>query len=146
MRPPSGGELAARREWIDDCYAADTVEEIVQRLLARGEPAAKETAEILLTKSPTALKVTLSALRRARRPGPLERVLAQEYRVSCRALTVPDLVEGIRAQVIDKDRDPHWSPATLVEVTDADVERFFTPLGEHELYPAGSDTAAEVAW
>jgi enoyl-CoA hydratase len=132
-RPSPEGELAGRREWIDSCYAADTVEEIIDRLLAHGDPAAKETAETLLTKSPTALKVTLSAMRRARRLGSLERVLDQEYRVSCAFLSAPDLVEGIRAQVIDKDRDPRWSPATLAEVSDADVERFFEPLGEREL-------------
>lgn len=125
VRAAPEGELAGRREWIDSCFASDTVEEIVGRLLAQGEPPAKETAETLLAKSPTALKVTLAALRRARRLGPLERVLEQEYRVSCAALTTPDLVEGIRAQVIDKDRNPRWSPATLTEVTDADVERFF---------------------
>ncbi|MFS8198214.1 enoyl-CoA hydratase/isomerase family protein [Streptomyces sp. CWNU-52B] len=133
VRRAPEGELARQREWIDSCYAADTVEEIVRRLFAHGDPAAKETAETLLGKSPTALKVTLAALRRARRLGTLERVLEQEYRVSCAALSTPDLVEGIRAQVVDKDRDPRWSPATLAEVTDADVERFFAPLGEREL-------------
>ncbi|MET9687027.1 enoyl-CoA hydratase/isomerase family protein [Streptomyces sp. NPDC006514] len=127
---PGPGELADRRGWIDHCYAAATVEEIVERLLGHGEPAAKEAAETILAKSPTALKVTLAALRRAAELGPLERVLAQEFRVSCNGLTAPDLVEGIRAQVIDKDRDPRWSPATLAEVTAADVERFFAPLGE----------------
>ncbi|MGW6732442.1 enoyl-CoA hydratase/isomerase family protein [Streptomyces sp. NPDC055013] len=147
VRQAPPGDLAGRREWIDACFSADTVEDIVQRLLAHGDPAAKETAETLLAKSPTALKVTLAALRRARRLGPLERVLDQEYRVSCAALTAPDLVEGIRAQVVDKDRDPRWSPATIVEVTDADVERFFTSLGERELgLAAGSDTTEEVAW
>ncbi|MFE1874199.1 enoyl-CoA hydratase/isomerase family protein [Streptomyces sp. NPDC059496] len=129
---PGPGELADRRGWIDHCYAAATVEEIVERLLGQGEPAAKEAAETILAKSPTALKVTLAALRRAAELGPLERVLAQEFRVSCNGLTAPDLVEGIRAQVIDKDRDPRWSPATLAEVTAADVERFFAPLGEDQ--------------
>ncbi|MFD3544252.1 enoyl-CoA hydratase/isomerase family protein [Streptomyces sp. NPDC058655] len=129
-RKPPGGELAARRDWIDHCYAADTVEEIVDRLRGHGDPAAKEAAETVLAKSPTALKVTLSALRRAPALGPLERVLEQEYRTSCHALAAPDLVEGIRAQVIDKDRTPHWSPASLAEIADADVERFFAPLGE----------------
>ncbi|MFJ8697641.1 enoyl-CoA hydratase/isomerase family protein [Streptomyces ardesiacus] len=147
VQEPPPGELAGRRDWIDACFRADTVEEIVQRLLAQGDPAAKETAETLLLKSPTALKVTLAALRRARRLGPLERVLDQEYRVSRACLRSPDLVEGIRAQVIDKDRDPSWSPATLAEVTEADVERFFAPLGEHELgLAATSDTTEEVAW
>ena len=133
VRTPPEGVLAARRDWIDGCYAAGTVEEIVRRLLAHGDPAAKETAETLLAKSPTALKVTLASLRRARELGSLEQVLNQEYRVSCAALDMPDLVEGIRAQVVDKDRRPRWSPKTLAEVTDTDVERFFTPLGEREL-------------
>ncbi|POX37458.1 3-hydroxyisobutyryl-CoA hydrolase [Streptomyces sp. Ru73] len=133
VRPTPEGQLAGAREWIDTCYAADTVEEIHRRLLSHGGPAAKEAAETLLAKSPTALKVTLAALRRARRLGSLEAVLDQEYRVSCAALTTPDLVEGIRAQVVDKDRAPRWSPATLAGVTDADVERFFAPLGAREL-------------
>ncbi|MFF6879853.1 enoyl-CoA hydratase/isomerase family protein [Streptomyces sp. NPDC012474] len=133
VRTPPQGVLAARRDWIDACYAADTVEEIVRRLLAHGDPAAEEAAETLPARSPTALKVTLASLRRARKLGPLELVLNQEYRVSCAALDMPDLVEGIRAQVVDKDRRPRWSPKTLAEVTDTDVERFFTPLGEREL-------------
>ncbi len=127
---PAPGVLADGRPWIDHCYAADTVEEIVERLLGRDEPAAKEAAETLLAKSPTALKATLAAVRRAAALGTLEAVLTQEYRVSCHALTTPDLVEGIRAQVVDKDRAPRWSPPTLAEVTEADVERFFAPLGD----------------
>ncbi|MEU2335348.1 enoyl-CoA hydratase/isomerase family protein [Streptomyces sp. NPDC006654] len=132
-RPAAEGELAGHRTWIDACYAADTVEEIVRRLLAHGDAAAKETAHILFGRSPTALKVTLRALRGARQLDTLEQVLDQEYRVSCATLTTPDLVEGIRAQVVDKDRAPRWSPATLDEVTEADVDRFFTPLGAREL-------------
>ncbi|WP_216587459.1 enoyl-CoA hydratase/isomerase family protein [Streptomyces brasiliscabiei] len=135
--PP--GELAGQRHWIDSCFAADTVEEIVRRLLAHGDPAAKESAETLLTKSPTALKVTLTAVRRARRLGSLERVLDQEYRVSLAALSTADLVEGVRAQVIDKDRAPRWSPPTLADVTEADVRRYFEPLGPRELGLAEPD-------
>ncbi|MFE6667313.1 enoyl-CoA hydratase/isomerase family protein [Streptomyces sp. NPDC057697] len=131
--PAPRGELAAHREWIDSCYQADTVEEIVDRLVRSGVPAAKEAAEAVLAKSPTALKVTLAALRRARGLGSLEAVLDQEYRTSCTAFAGPDLVEGVRAQIIDKDRNPRWSPATLAEVTEADVALFFAPLGDREL-------------
>ncbi|WBP91528.1 enoyl-CoA hydratase/isomerase family protein [Kitasatospora cathayae] len=122
--PPPPAELAEQRDWIDTCYAADTVEEIVERLLDSGVPEAKESAELVLGNSPTAVKVTLAALRRARALPSLEAVLDQEYRISCAALDGPDLVEGIRAQVIDKDRNPQWSPRTLADVTDADVARF----------------------
>lgn len=142
--PP--GTLAGHREWIDACYPAATVEEIVDRLQAHGSPAAKEAAETLLGKSPTALKVTLRALRGARGLGPLERVLEQEYRVSCAALGSADLVEGIRAQVIDKDRAPRWSPATLAEVTGADVDRYFLPLGARDLVLGGGAPAQEEPW
>ncbi|MGW1846374.1 enoyl-CoA hydratase/isomerase family protein [Streptomyces sp. NPDC001966] len=131
--PAPEGELAAHREWIDSCYREASVEEIIDRLDSSGIPAAKQAAETILTKSPTSLKVTLSTLRRARRLGSLEAVLDQEYRTSCTAFTRPDFVEGVRAQIVDKDRDPHWSPADLAEVTDADVALFFAPLGDREL-------------
>ncbi|QMU76594.1 enoyl-CoA hydratase/isomerase family protein [Streptacidiphilus sp. PB12-B1b] len=130
--PP--GRLAGQRAWIDACYSADTVEEILARLLDSDEPDAKEAAGLIAAKSPTSLKVTLAALRRARRLDTLEQVLEQEFRVSCATLTGPDLVEGVRAQVVDKDRSPHWTPPTLAEVDRAAVERHFAPAGLRPLF------------
>ncbi|QFG20215.1 enoyl-CoA hydratase/isomerase family protein [Actinomadura sp. WMMB 499] len=133
-------ELARHRDWIDSAYAAGTVEEILARL--RGGPeAARKAAEMIEGKSPTALKVTLRALRRARELGRLEPVLDQEYRVSLAALASHDLVEGIRAQVIDKDRSPRWSPPALDAVTDTDVDRYFASLGDRELGLASAQGA-----
>lgn len=132
-----GGELAAHRGWIDECYAADTVEEIVDRLENSGEPAAKSAAQTLLEHAPTALKVTLAAIRRARAYRCLEEVLDQDFRIAHTALGSADLVEGIRARIVDKDRAPRWSPDRLDAVTDADVARYFRPLGEEELGLAG---------
>ncbi|MGW3074232.1 enoyl-CoA hydratase/isomerase family protein [Kitasatospora sp. NPDC001132] len=129
--PPAA--LADQRAWIDACYAADTVEEIVERLLNSGVPEAKEAAEAVLSNSPTAVKTTLAALRRARTLPSLEAVLDQEYRISCAALEGHDMVEGIRAQVIDKDRNPRWRPGTLAEVTEADVARILAPREGDEL-------------
>ncbi|MBA0053345.1 enoyl-CoA hydratase/isomerase family protein [Streptomyces sp. AJS327] len=160
--PPSG--LARHREWIDHCYAADTVEEILARLRAHpaspcpdsaadsttgsgansagngvgsGAGAERElgpamAARSIEGKSPTGLKVALAQLRAARRLGALEPVLEREFRASCAALSSWDLVEGIRAQVIDKDRAPRWSPATLEEVSEERVAAYFAP-------PAGGD-------
>ncbi|WP_280208514.1 enoyl-CoA hydratase/isomerase family protein [Nocardia cyriacigeorgica] len=125
-------ELLAQRSWIDACYSADTVEEIVERLRANG-PDAEAAATELLSKSPVSLKVTLRSLRSARRAQSLEAVLNEEYRVSIATLASHDLVEGIRAQVIDKDRNPRWSPSTLAAVTDEQVAAYFTELGGHEL-------------
>jgi len=123
--PPS--DLVALRDWIDDCYAADTVADIVAAL--RGHPArqAHDAADVIATRSPIALSVTLTAVRRAAKLATLEDVLTQEYRVSCASLRSHDLVEGIRAQLVDKDRNPKWSPASLADVSAADVEAYFTP-------------------
>lgn len=125
--------LSAQREWIDACYSADTVEEIVARLRAHDAPEAARAADDILAKSPVALKVTLRALREARALPDLESVLNAEYRVSIASLGSHDLVEGIRAQVIDKDRNPQWRPVDLAAVTAADVESYFAPLGADEL-------------
>jgi len=54
-------------------------------------------------------------------------VLRQEYRTSSACSQSHDFVEGTRAQVIDKDRNPKWSPASLAAVTTADVEAYFAP-------------------
>ena len=83
--------------------------------------------------------MTLRSLRHARTLGSLEDVLNEEFRVSVAALSSHDLVEGIRAQVIDKDRNPQWEPATLADVTAADVDRYFQPLGDLELRLAAPD-------
>ncbi|MFD5752169.1 enoyl-CoA hydratase/isomerase family protein [Streptomyces sp. NPDC127033] len=130
---PPGGRLAEDRPWIDACYAAGSVPEIVGRLLDSGVPAAKDTAQTLLSRSPTALKATLAAIRRDGPPSTLEETLDRAYRASCAALAHPDLVEGIRARVIDKDRAPRWSPRELAEVTEADVARFAAPPPDGDL-------------
>lgn len=135
---PPDSLLLQSRGWIDDCYASNDAEEIVARLQAAGVSAAADAASTILTKSPTSVKVTLEALRRARTLGSLEEALDQEYRVSLRFLAGTDLVEGIRAQVIDKDRTPRWSPATLAEVDRATVESYFAGLGAKELGLGGT--------
>ncbi|MBT2537447.1 enoyl-CoA hydratase/isomerase family protein [Arthrobacter sp. ISL-69] len=132
---PPASALAGQRHWVDACYAGDDVEEILCRLRAfdggsSGEAAG--AADMIEAKSPTAVKVALESLRRAKGLT-LEEALEQEYRVGLRFLAGPDFREGIRAQVVDKDRNPQWKPATLHEVSAADVGRFFAPLGEREL-------------
>ena len=90
----------------------------------------KTPANLIATRSPIALSVTLEAVRRAANLDTLEDVLAQDYRVSSASLRSHDLVEGIRAQLVDKDRNPKWSPATLAEVTAADVDAYFAPVDD----------------
>jgi enoyl-CoA hydratase len=128
--PPSN--LAAQRDWIDHCYTGDTVADIVAALRGHdagpGSGPAQAAANLIATRSPIALAVTLEAVRRAAKLDTLEDVLTQDYRVSCASLRSHDLVEGIRAQLVDKDRNPQWSPASLAQVSAADVDAYFAPV------------------
>ncbi len=135
---PGPSTLASSRDWVDACYSAPTVRGIITRLRAyaegrppapapAGSPGASSThphdpaasayaaaaADELEALSPTALTVTLESVRRARSLPTLEAALEQEFRLVSWFIEQHDLREGIRAQVIDKDRSPKWSPGTL---------------------------------
>jgi len=122
---PPAAVLLPERDWIDEAFAGDDLATILARLEGR------EIADVIAQKSPTALAVTLAALRRAGELPNLEAALAQDLRVSMRSLASADFAEGIRAQVIDKDRNPRWNPARVEDVTN--VEAYFAPL-ERELW------------
>jgi enoyl-CoA hydratase len=126
--PPS--DLVAQRDWIDECYAGESVADIIASLRGHDAGPANDAADLIATRSPIALSVTLAAVRRAAKLETLKDVLIQDYRVSSASLRSHDLVEGIRAQLIDKDRNPKWSPAELAAVTAADVEAYFAPVDD----------------
>ena len=118
--------LEAARPWIDDAFSAPDLGGILDRLRRRPEPEAGETADLIEASAPTATAVTLQAIRRARTLPSLRAALAQEYGlVLWFASTQPDLVEGIRAQLVDKDRTPVWNPGRHDEVADDVVASAF---------------------
>ena len=123
--PPS--PLLAQREWIDEAYAGETVADIIAALRGYDEGPATEAADLIATRSPIALAVTLQAVRRAAALDTVEDVLREEFRTSIAALRSHDLVEGIRALLVDKDRNPTWQPATLESVEPAAVAAYFAP-------------------
>ena len=126
--PPS--DLVAQRDWIDQCFAGDTAADIVAALRGHDAGPANDAANLIATRSPIAVSVALEAVRRAAKLDTLEDVLIQDYRVSSASARSHDLVEGIRAQIIDKDRNPKWSPATLAAVSAADIDAYFAPVDD----------------
>lgn len=132
---PEPSALPASRAWVDEAFSADTVAEIVERLRASAEQDAVATADLLEGLAPTGITVTLDAVREARAMGGLREALEGEYRrVMWFVNRHPDLVEGIRAQVVDKDRNPRWDPPTIADLApDAGAEaRAYVP--EHPLF------------
>lgn len=132
---PPASQLLAQRDWIDECYAGDTVADIIAALRGHAAGPADDAADLIASRSPVALAVTLESVRRAGRLDTLEDVLREEYRVSCASLRSHDFVEGIRAQLVDKDRNPKWSHQSVDEVTAADVDAYFAPADPELTFP-----------
>ena len=124
--PAPDARLAAG--WIAECYAGNDPVEIIGRLEGHADPAARETAAELRQRSPLSVAVTLEALRRAASITHLPDLLPQELGLAIRLATGPDFAEGVRAQLIDRDRTPRWSHTGVEDVSRAEVLAFFAPL------------------
>ena len=135
---PGAPPLAARRQAIDRCFAAETVEGIIDALDREAASAgadaewAAETRSALTTKSPTSLKMTLRQLI-VGQDFDIEGALTLEYRLTQHVMAGHDFYEGVRAVVIDKDQKPRWRPASLAQVSDRMIDGYFTSIGEDEL-------------
>lgn len=123
--PAPESPLALQQGWIDVCFRHDSVDAILQALDSSDVVEARETADLIRTKSPLAVHVALAAVRRARRMESVEHVLEMEFGISCALMYRGDGVEGVRALIIDKDRSPRWRPASMDEVTDDQVAAVF---------------------
>ena len=116
--------LAPDRAAIDHCFGADSVPGIVQRLEAIGDPWAAKILDTLRTVSPSALCWTLAALRRGA-DLTLSQCQAAELALTRTTMRHPDFAEGVRAMVVDKDRQPRWQPARIEDVDPAAITAMF---------------------
>jgi enoyl-CoA hydratase/carnithine racemase len=133
--PTSGGPVAANRDLIDRLFAHDTMEEIVAALARDGSDFAQATLTTIGEKSPRGLKVTLRLLRQARKLASLRQALVHEYRAALEVFASHDFVEGVRAAIIDKDRNPSWVPPRIEDVTPQIVDAYFTPRRGELVFP-----------
>jgi len=128
----AAGDADGAAEWIEDCYAGAlsgdaSAAVILSRLETHPDPEAQAAAATIRTKCPRSVAVALEAVRR-HCSGTLEEALRDEFRVAVRCLASHDMREGIRAQVIDKDRSPRWEHAGLTEVSPELVSAYFAPF------------------
>ena len=116
--------LAPYRQAIDHCFGARSVPDIVHGLEAAGDDWATKTAGVLRSVSPSALCWTLEALRRGA-DMTLPQCQAAELALTRTAMRHPDFAEGVRAMVVDKDRNPRWQPARIEDVDPAGIVAMF---------------------
>ena len=79
--------------------------------------------------SPLSMAATLAMVRAARGDRRMQESLSREYRFTHRATAEGDFIEGVRAQIIDKDRTPNWSQPGDA----AKVDAMLADLGAEEL-------------
>jgi enoyl-CoA hydratase/carnithine racemase len=127
------GPVAAMRATIDKWFAHDRMQDILAALKADGSELAQATLKILSEKSPRGMVVTLKLLRLARTAKSLEECLVREYRAALQVFASDDFREGVRAAVIDKDRNPKWLPPRVEDVTPEMVAPYFAEIGADEL-------------
>jgi enoyl-CoA hydratase len=126
--------IEAHLDAIDRLFVFDTVEEIFAALEADGSDWARQQLDILKTKSPQSLKVSLRQIRTGATLDSFADNMAMEYALGGRVVRTHDFQEGVRAVIVDKDNAPKWSPAALDGVTDADLDALFAPLPDAEAF------------
>jgi enoyl-CoA hydratase len=129
---PGAAPLIALRADIDAHFSKASVEAILASLDKDGSDWARETAKTIRTKSPTSTKLAFRQNREGKTLA-FDDCMRMEFRMVNRVVAGHDFYEGVRATIIDKDNTPKWKPATLAEVSDADIAAYFAKLGSREL-------------
>ena len=127
-------QLAARRTAIDRHFSAGSVPAIVASLQADGSEFAAQTLAVMASRSPLMMCVTHELIKRGATLD-VAGCLRMERALVRRNFENGEVIEGIRALVIDKDNAPQWHPATLGEVNDEMVQAMFAPVWPGYAHP-----------
>lgn len=124
---PEAPEVGEAQSWIDECFAGNDIVAIMNRLKDHPNPDAREAYTAMREFSPLSLHVILKALRYAEKADSLAEVLAADLRIATHYMRFPtDFVEGVRAQLVDKDKQPVWRYHEVEAVPASEVKAFFT--------------------
>lgn len=116
--------LAPHRDAIDRCFAADSVVGILRALEAERSDWSREMLATLRAMSPASVSWSFELVRQG-----ADRTLAQclqaELAMTRKVVRHPDYLEGVRAMVVDKDRQPRWKAARIEDVEPAEIAAMF---------------------
>jgi enoyl-CoA hydratase/carnithine racemase len=146
---PAAGPLQFNQELVKEICAPEALEVVAFAIrdTCIDDPWLTTARETFAAGAPSSVRVAFELQRRAPKLS-LADVFRLEYIVSLHCAAHGDFAEGIRALLIDKDRQPHWHPATLAEATSAWAETFFEapwPEGEHPLVNLGAQYGTNKA-
>jgi len=131
--PPTGGRLKALRPMIEHHFTGRTLADITRTLSHSSNELARDALKIIRQNSPLSMACAVEMIHRLRGSHSIHRALEQEYRFTSRAMEKGDFLEGIRAQIIDRDHTPHWRHQGAAAVTVREVEDMLRPRDEEKL-------------
>ncbi len=132
-RPAPDSPLASARAEIDKYFDGESLGDILNSLRNGDQEFSTKTLDTLQRNSPISMACTVEMLHRLRGANlTLRKALDLEYRFTYRAMEHGDFLEGIRAQIIDRDRNPQWQFADM-NVPAVAVSRMLQPLGADAL-------------
>jgi len=154
-REPGASALANARVWIDRHFAQPDVPRVLASLEAamhgtsgmsggngtngNADPAAADWAErtigVLRERSPLSMAISLEVV--ARSEGSMADCLRRDLDLTRSCFAHGDVLEGIRARLIDKDNRPQWRIARIEDVRAEDVERMFESPWSAAQHPLG---------
>ncbi|SFS13027.1 enoyl-CoA hydratase/isomerase family protein [Yoonia litorea] len=133
ITPTPDSRLAGWQAEIDANFSGDTLGDIYRAMPADPGPAVAHAQKLMARNAPFAMTCAVEIIHRVRNGLRLENALDQEFRYTYRCVEQGDFIEGIRAAIIDRDRNPQWQHASWQDVKTLDVTRMLMPLGKDAL-------------
>lgn len=126
-QPHRVGDLEARQNDIAALFNADTIIQILGKLVSAKSDWSARTYQTMLSRSPFSLCVILRAIQQAKKMVSLNAALEVELILARNMIRHRDFAEGVRAVLVDKDQTPNWTPPMIADVDPAFVEAQFRP-------------------
>ena len=123
---PEAKHFADQKDVIESIFDGLDVLKICSALRDVDSEWARETMECILSRAPTSVMVAARHMELTQNSS-FEEVMEADFNLAQNFLANPNLYEGIRSVIIDRDHEPVWQPPTLDAVSPQEVERFFKP-------------------
>ncbi|NIO43760.1 MAG: hypothetical protein GTO41_28545, partial [Burkholderiales bacterium] len=135
--------LVCHRERISElmksCLQADNFFAVFDATNALGDEKLDAAMAIYRKGSPTTARVFVEQMRRTKGMS-LADMFRMELVIAYQCIRHADFAEGVRALLIDKDKNPNWTYKSALDVPDTHVEAHFVPTwsGAHPLDALGN--------
>jgi len=130
---PGPSDLFDNAKALSEIFIHSNLPELVHHLDQCPTELAQSALKSIRRNSPLAMSATLHILKNLPNTANIYDALRAEYRFTARAIQHGDFIEGIRAAVIDKDRNPKWHH-TIDTVPPETIALMSSPLGDMDLF------------